>query len=182
MPPKNTPDSADETVSAEVVAPVWPEHVAIPDQFNGTVDFTGWANALINRSPYVEPDPEYIARKILLATILSKSVDEILSESGILKLQEWVPNIPGATTGPLLITDLYVTSSDFGEGAPCYVIYEATHMLDGEPRKFTTGATQVQAQTLAMLKVGAWPIECQIMRMKAKDRGGRFLLRMMPPE
>ncbi|HVB66180.1 MAG TPA: hypothetical protein VND01_00625, partial [Candidatus Acidoferrales bacterium] len=110
------------------------------------------------------------------------SLDEVFEQNQIRRLQQSVPNVPDAGTGPIAINDVYVTASDFGEGAPCYVILGTTHLETGEVAKYTTGAQQLQAQILAALSFGRWPIHCNIKRIDRKDRGGRYLFWMYPPE
>lgn len=144
------------------------------------IDFTAWANALINGSDYEEPDPQHLVRQLLLGVLQSETADQVTSENAVTKLQDMVPDSPGQGTGPIEITGLYITSSDFGEGAPCYMIVTCHNLNTGEEFKFTTGAQYLQAQVLAMINLGYWPIRCQVKRIKRKDRGGRFLLQMYP--
>lgn len=144
------------------------------------IDFTSWGNALINGTEYIEPDPQHLVRQLLLGVLQASTVDEVLSENGVGKLQQMIPDAPGQGTGPLLVTELYVTSSDFGEGAPCYIIATCHDLDTGEGTKFSTGAQYLQTQFLAMINLGNWPIQCKIKRINRKDRGGRFLLQMYP--
>lgn len=144
------------------------------------IDFTAWGNALINGTDYDEPDPQYLVRQLLLGVLQSATADQVTAENAVLKLQNLIPDAPGQGTGPIQITDLYVTSSDFGEGAPCYIIATCHNLDTGEEVKFTTGAQYLQAQFLAMINLGHWPIQCQIKRINRKDKGGRYLLQMYP--
>jgi len=40
----------------------------------------------------------------------------------------------------------------------------------------------VQATLLGLLVNGMWPIRCQIKRGESKDKGGRYLLFVLPPD
>lgn len=154
----------------------------LPAQLEGSFTLTAWAESLINHVPYVEPDPDYLSRTLLIQTLTAETVDDVLTQGGIRKLQESVPNVPGASTGPVEVYDLYVTGSDFGEGAPCYMILSLRDLETGFETKYTTGATQLQAQILRVLSLGIWPIRCKITRTERKDRGGRFLFWLFPPD
>lgn len=146
------------------------------------IDLSSWANALVNGTPYTEPDPGYLTRTLLMGVLMATSADEVLSGGNIAKLQQSIPDMPGSGTGPIEITDLYVTGSDFGEGMPCYVIVTYTHLEDGTSGKFTTGASYLQAQLLALLNLGNWPIRVQVKRISNKDRGGHYLFQMYPAD
>lgn len=176
-PGNNTPDIADDSSSSVI-----PSRAPLPDTLQGIISLDAWAESLVNGKAYDEPYPDYLSKMLLLQTITAESVADVYRQGGLAKLQEAVPNIPGGTTGPIEITDLYVTGSDFGEGVPCYVIVTATSMDTGEQRKYTTGASQVQAQLLRLLSLGVWPIKCQIRRLDRKDRGGRYLFWLFPPD
>lgn len=152
------------------------------EQVKEVIDFTSWANALINGHEYQEPDPGRLQRLLMLRVLEARTLDEILAEVAIGKLQQMVPDVPGASTGPMEVNDLYVTASDFGEGMPCYIIAGAVSLDTGEGTRFTTGSSYLQTQFLAMLGLGHWPIRCQIKRINRKDRGGRFLFQMYPPD
>jgi hypothetical protein len=171
-------DSTDGTV----VKPLIAEGVALPDDLYGKLDLSVWAESLINRRPYTEPDPEYLSRMLLTQTLMASDVDAVFEQAGIRKLQEAIPNVPNGGTGPITIYDLYVTGSDFGEGAPCYMILSVRDMETGMESKYTTGASQLQAQILKLISLGNWPIKCQIKRTERKDRGGRFLFWLFPPD
>jgi hypothetical protein len=171
-------DSTDGTV----VKPLIAEGVALPDDLYGKLDLSVWAESLINRRPYTEPDPEYLSRMLLTQTLMASDVDAVFEQAGIRKLQEAIPNVPNGGTGPITIYDLYVTGSDFGDGAPCYMILSVRDMETGMESKYTTGASQLQAQILKLISLGNWPIKCQIKRTERKDRGDRFLFWLFPPD
>lgn len=153
-----------------------------PEGVARVLDMEGWAQSIVNRKPYVEPDPEFLSRMLAWQTITAESAEEVFRSQGIKGLQEMIPDTPGAGTGPIEITDLYVASSDFETGNPCYVIITATDLELTEEWKGTTGATNVQATLLALLANGVWPIRCQIIRGEQKDRGGRYLLLVVKPD
>lgn len=156
--------------------------VPLPDVLVDKLDLSAWAESLINKVDYNDPDPDYLARSLLVQTLMAETVDAVFDQGGMRKLQESVPNTPGASTGPIEIYDLYVTGSDFGEGAKTYMIMSCRDLESGFEVKYTTGATQLQAQILALLKFGQWPIRCKITRTERKDKGGRFLFWLMPPD
>lgn len=152
----------------------------LPVELQGTVVLREWAESLVNHEPYHEPDPDYLSRLLLLQTLTAETADKVFERSGIKKLQESIANVPGAGTGPVEFTSIYVTSSDFGEGAPCYMIFELTDLETAVASKYTTGATQLQAQVLRLISLGVWPIRGQIRRIDRKDRGGRYLFQLYP--
>ena len=146
------------------------------------IDLSSWANALVNGTSYEEPDPGYISRTLIMGVLMSQTADAVMSAGDIGKLQQVIPDLPGSGTGNIEITDLYVTSSDFGEGMPCYVIVSYVHLEDGTSGKFTTGASYLQAQLLALLNLGTWPIRCQVKRINRKDKGGHYLFQLYPAD
>lgn len=152
------------------------------EQVKEVINFTSWANALINGHEYKEPDPGRLQRLLMLQVLEATSMDDILAVNAVGKLQKMIPDVPGASTGPIEINDLYVTGSDFDEGMPCYVIVTCVSLDTGEESRFTSGSSYLQAQMLAMLGLGNWPIRCQIKRINRKDRGGHFLFQMYPPD
>jgi hypothetical protein len=146
------------------------------------IDLQNWANSLINGQEYQDPDPDYLSRALMYQTLTASSAAAILSEGGIRKLQESVTDVPGASTGPIEVDDLYVTGSDFGEGARTYIIFGGTDMELGHRVKYSTGAGQVQAQFLALVNLGVWPIKCQVKRTARKDKGGKHLFWVTTPD
>lgn len=163
-------------------SPVIVQAAELPDILRGQIDLTMWANSLVNRSKYEEPDPDYLSRLLLTQTLTADTIDAVFQQGNIRKLQQSIPNVPEASTGPIEIRDLYVTGSDFGEGAPCYMILTVTDMETGAEVKYTTGAQQLQAQILRLVSLGMWPIKCKIIRTDRKDRGGRFLFWLAPAD
>lgn len=153
----------------------------VPAVISDVVDMTGWAASLVNGMAYEDPDPGYLNRKILLQTLKAATIEEVFADNEMLHMQDWVPDYPGAYVGPLEIDDLYVTGSDFGEGMPCYMIWGGTDLSQDMRFKVTTGATGLQGQTLRLISLGEWPIRCVVKRQPSKDKGGRHLLRMWPP-
>lgn len=177
-----SPDRPDFLPEAVVVNRLMPGRAPLPEKLRDKLSLSGWADALVNHTAYKEIDPDYLSRMLLVQTLTASTPDEVFEQSGIHKLQELIPNAPGLGTGPVEIVDLYVTASDFGEGAPCYMIVDMIDETSGEATRFSTGATQLQAQIIALLSFGTWPIRCQIKRTERKDRGGRFLFWLFPPE
>jgi hypothetical protein len=154
----------------------------VPAEIGAIINVEGWVNAVLRKTPYVEPNPDFISTMIAFQTITAQSVEEVFAQAGVRKIQEMLANTPGATTGPIEITDLYVAASDFETGNPSYVIISAVSLDTGEEWKATTGATNVQATLLGLMLNGMWPIKCQIKRGDSKDKGERYLLFVLPPD
>lgn len=178
----NKQSSGGRVSRGEVVQKLANERAPLPEIFEGKFTLTAWAESIVNNVPYVEPDPNYLSRLLITQTLTAASMDEVFAQRGVRKLQESVPNVPDAGTGPIFIDDLYIATSDQEDGMPCYMIMSTTHMETGEEAKYTTGAGQLQAQILAAISFGTWPIPCNIKRIDRKDRGGRYLFWMYPPE
>ncbi len=179
---KTSPPIDEPAAEGKFYAPIIQSGIALPEVLFGKLDLSVWAESLVNRRPYTEPDPEYLSRMLLVQTLMAEDADAVFAQAGIRKLQESIPNVPSAGTGPIELYDLYVTGSDFGEGAPCYMIMSARDLETGFESKYTTGATQLQAQILRLISLGTWPIRCQIKRTERKDKGGRFLFWLFPPD
>jgi hypothetical protein len=154
----------------------------LPEAFNAIIRFEAWAQAVVNGKPYTEPQPDFISRMLAVQAITADTIADVWASAGVKQLQKMVPDTPGANTGPIEITDLYVAESDFETGNPTYVIITATDLEMGGEVKFTTGATNIQATLIGLLRHGMWPIKCKIMRGDSKDKGGRYLLFMLPPD
>lgn len=154
----------------------------VPPALNSIIHVEGWVKSILLKERYTEPNPDFISTMIAFQTITSQSVEEVFAQAGVKGLQQTLANVPGATTGPIEITDLYVAESDYEVGSPCFVIITATDLETGEEWKRTTGATNVQATILGLLLNGMWPIRCQIKRGETKDKGGRYLLFVLPPD
>ena len=154
----------------------------IPYQLQQHISFQGWANSLVNGETYKEPDPDYLSRTLMLATLTASTPEEVMTQAGIKKLQEAIPNVPGAGLGNCDIDELYVTSSDYGEGMPTYIIFRATDKDTGFSSRYTTGASQLQAQMLTLVRLGQYPIHGSIRRTERKDRGDRYLFWLYPPD
>lgn len=181
--PKNNPDSPQNTPAQGVIAPsLTAGRAALPDDLVGKFELSAWAESLVNNRKYVEPDPDYLSRLLVTQTLMSATPEDIFKQDGVMGLQKAVPNVPDIGTGPIEINDLYIAASDQDDGTPCYMILGCVSLETGEERRYTTGASNLQAQVLAQLSFGVWPIRCNIKRMERKDRGGRYLFWMYPPE
>lgn len=156
--------------------------IKAPAQINRLIDMEAWAHAVVYGDKYEEPDPEFISRMLAFVIITSPDIEAAFNQSGVFGLQKIVPDAPGATTGPIEITDLYVASSDFETGNPSYVIMTWTSLETGKEMRCTTGATNVQATLIALIANGMWPIRCQIKRGDQKDKGGRYLIHVVPAD
>lgn len=171
-----------ERVSHAMLAPLQDTTARLPETLDGLFTLSAWAESLINGKPYTEPNPGYLSRLLLIQTLEATTPEQVFSPNDLDGLQKIVGNAPGAGTGPIEINGLYVAKSDMDEGAPCYMILDYVSMDTGVLRKTTTGATQLQAQILRLLGFGIWPIKCQIKRTERKDKGGRFLFWLFPPD
>lgn len=154
----------------------------IPEALLPVINVEAWARSIVRGVKYKEPDPDYISRTLALQIIAAETVEEIYSRTEIRRVQDWIPDTPGATSGPLELLDLYVSASDYETGNPTFVIMTFLDMETGEEFKATTGATNIQATLIGLLAHGQWPIRVQIKRGEVKDKGGRYLLFMLPPD
>lgn len=158
------------------------DHSRIPEALSPVIDMEGWARAIVRGTKYKEPDPGYISRTLALQIIGAETVEDIYRQTEIRRIQDWIPDTPGATSGPLELIDLYVSASDFETGNPTFIIATFIDLELGEEFKATTGATNIQATLIALIVNGVWPIRVQIKRGEVKDKGGRYLLFMLPPD
>jgi hypothetical protein len=154
----------------------------VPDAIGAIIHVEGWAHAIVSGTPYREPNPDFISQMLAYQTITATSQEEVFEQANIRGLQKIIPNVPEATMGNIEITDLYVAESDYETGNPCFVIVSYISLDTGEEGKFTTGATNVQATILGLLVNGLWPIRCKIKRGESKDKGGRYLLFVLPAD
>lgn len=153
-----------------------------PAALEKIIHLEDWAQSVAFGKPYNEPDPEFISRMLAIETMMGNTVEEVMASTKVDGLQEWLLDRPGETTGPIEITDLYVASSDFETGAKTFVIMTCVSMMDGTDRKVTTGALNVQATLIGLLKLGVYPMKCQFKRGDSKDKGGKYLIHMLPPD
>jgi hypothetical protein len=175
-----TPDA--QTAQGTMAVALLQNAAALPEELEGVVDLSGWAEALVNKRPYREPNPSYLSDLLIRQTLEATSPEMVFTPNDLDGLQKRVPDVPNASTGPIEISGLYVASSNMAEGQPTYMILDITDMETGATYKTTTGASQLQAQILRLVSFGTWPIRCQIKRTERKDRGGRFLFWLFPPD
>lgn len=154
----------------------------LPEAFSLVINLEAWACAVAYGDKYTEPNPDFTSRMLALLTITGETVEEVFEAHGVIGLQKKLPDTPGASSGPLEITDLYVAESDFETGNPTYVIISGHDLMSGEDFKVTTGATNIQATLIGLLKLGHWPIRCQFKRGDSKDKGGHYLMFLLPPD
>lgn len=152
----------------------------LPETLDGKIDVKGWLNTLVAGVPYVEPDPELIAREMLLNVLLTEDLNTALTGADMDGMQDVVEDYAGATTGPIRITDFYVLSSNLEDRDGVYVILEWISLETGKVTRCSTGAGTIQVSLIRYLAADIWPIECQIVRDKATDQGGRHLLKIWP--
>lgn len=163
--------------AAEAMAFEFPQ---LPPALLGTIDLNRWLASLLGKVPYEEPDPEYIARAIMLNTFMEEDLNKALLGTDMDSLQDLVEDFPGGSTGPIQITDLYVSTSNLEDKDGTYVILTFVTLETGIVTRCTTSAQAVQIGILRHLKSGIWPITCQIARDKVTDQGGRYLLKIWP--
>jgi hypothetical protein len=154
----------------------------LPDAVKAIINVEAWASAIVRKTPYNEPNPDFIMQMLAFQTITAETVDEVFRQANIQRLQEMLVDEPGATTGPFEVIDLYVAKSDFDTGNPSYVIMTNVDLETGKEYKLTTGATNVQATLIGLLVNGMWPIRAQIKRGDMKDKGGHYLTFLLPPD
>lgn len=152
----------------------------LPETLDGKIDPYGWLQSIVAGVPYVEPDPDLIAREMLLNVLLTEDLNTALTGADMDGMQDVVDNYAGATTGPIRITDFYVLSSNLEGKDGVYVILEWVSLETGKVTRCSTGAGTIQVSLIRYLAQNIWPIECQIVRDKATDQGGRHLLKIWP--
>lgn len=165
-----------------VIAPQFSNPAPLPPELDGLFDIRAWVRALTTGDKYVELDPDFMAKRMMMMTLSATSFDEIVEDVPMDGLQKLVPDVPWASTGNIMITGLYVAKSEQEVGNPTYMLLEYFHKDSGEEVTTTTGATKLQLQFANCLALGIWPIEGQIKRTDRKDRGGRHLFSFYPEE
>lgn len=156
------------------------EFPPLPETLEGKIDPKAWLATMVAHVPYVEPDQDLIGREMLLNVLLTEDDNAALMGGEMDGLQDFVEDFAGATTGAIRILDFYVLRSDVSEVESTYIILEFLHHESGQVYRRSTGAGTVQIALLRYLAKGVWPIECQIVRDKATDQGGRHLLKVWP--
>jgi hypothetical protein len=154
----------------------------LPERFFQIINPEAWVNSILYGDKYTEPDPDFISRLLAAQAIFADTVEEAFASAGVKKLQQWLPDQPGASIGPLEMTDLYVAESDFETGNPTFVLISGVMLESGEEFKVSTGATNVQATIIGLLRLGHWPIRFQFKRGDSKDKGGKYLIFVLPPD
>lgn len=163
-------------IKGQLAKAAWPEHLS------SQINFPEWVSAVALGTDYKEPIPGYISKMLAIEAILAPTPEQVYKASGVKGLQEILADAPGATTGPHEIIDLYVAESDIETGYSCFVIVEWFDLEMGTREKWTTSATNIMSTLIGLLKFGQWPIRCQIKRGDSKDKSGKHLLLMLPPD
>lgn len=158
------------------------DYSKVPAALGAIINMPEWAASIVVGAAYHEPNPDFVSQMLAYQVITADTIEEAFANQGVRQLQKMLPDTPEANTGNIEITDLYVAESDFETGQPTYVIVSVLSLEDGTTYKFTTGATNIQATIFALLRMGTWPIRCKIKRGETKDKGGRFLLFMLPAD
>ena len=154
----------------------------LPPELDGLFYIQAWIKALTTNTKYVEPNPDFMQQRMMMNTLSATTVEELLTDQALEGLQHIIPDEAWATTGNIMLTDLYVAASDIEEGAPTYMLLTYVDEATGIETTTSTGATNLQLQFASMLAMGIWPIRGQIKRRDRKDRGGRHLLGFYPAE
>lgn len=153
-----------------------------PGELGSVISPKGWMASLLGGVPYKEPDPEYLGKLIMAQSILAQTIEEAWASGEVKHLQEWLPDTPGAVLGPFEMTDVYVAKSDFETGNPTYVIVSCVMLDTGEEERWSTGASQIQATILGLLRHGVWPIRARLLRGDIKDKGDRYMMNLVQPD
>jgi len=152
----------------------------LPETLEGKIDVKGWLACLVAGIPYEAPDPDLIQREMMLNVLLTEDLSQALQGGEMDGMQDVIEDFAGNSTGPIRITDFYVLPSDLEDKDGVFVILEWVSMETGQVTRCSTGAGTIQMSLLRFLAQGIWPIECQIVRDKATDKGGRHLLKVWP--
>lgn len=179
---KDAPGPKSELVlrGQRQINPAFVDPAPLPEELDGLIDIRGWLKSLTTGVEYKEPNPDYMAQRMLMMALTSTSVEELLSDPQMDGLQDLIPDAPWQGTGNILITGLYVAKSDLTEGQRTYMLLSYFTHATGAETTTTTGATRLQIQMAGQLAMGVWPIEGQIKRTDRKDRGGRHLFSFYP--
>ena len=164
------------------LAPHLANPAPLPKELAGLFDVTEWLKSLTQHTDYKEPNPDYMAQRMMMLTLSATTVDDLLGEDTLDGLQKLIPDVPWATTGNIAVTSLYVAASDQKDGNKTYMLFDYVRKEDWTQVTTTTGATKLQLQFASLLAMGVWPIEGQIKRTERKDRGGRHLFSFYPEE
>lgn len=159
-----------------------PDIRKIPPALTTFINPTGWISAILYGDTYTEPNPDFIPTMLAAQSIYADTPEEAFASAGVTGLQKALPDRPGETTGPFELIDLYVAASDYETGNPTFVLMTVLHMETGETLKWSTGATNIQASLIGLLRNGVWPIRAQVKRGDSKDKGGRYLMHLLPPD
>lgn len=154
----------------------------LPTDMAMLVNHVSWARALLLGERYMEPNPNHLNLKMLTAALNSESLFGGTDDSGVTKLQEWVTDAAGSTTGPIEVFNVYVAPSKLNEGQATYILMDVLNLTTGEEMVVSTGATAIQGFLLKALCMGHWPIRCQFARIDRVDKGGRHLFNVFPPD
>ncbi len=165
-----------------VVAPHINNPAPLPPELDGLFYIQAWVKALTTKTKYAEPNPDYMAQRMMLITLSATTFEELTSDNDLDGLQKLIPDVEWASTGNIMVTDLYVAGSDIEDGAPTYMLLSYVTKETGVETTTSTGAVELQLQFASMLAMGIWPIEGQIKRRDRKDKGGKHMLRFYPED
>lgn len=164
------------------IAPHFANPAALPPELDGLFDVRAWVRSLTTGEKYSEPNPDYMAQRMMMMTLSATTAEEVMADAPMDGLQKLILDAPWQSTGNIMVTGLYVASSDQPDGNPTYMLLEYFNKQSGQEVTTTTGATKLQLQFASLIALGVWPIEGQIKRTDRKDRGGRHLFSFYPEE
>lgn len=180
---KDAPQTAEVAIRrSRQPAPHMLNPAPLPPELDGLFYVQAWVKALTTNTKYVEPNPDYMSQRMMMMTLSATTIEELTADQKLDGLQELIPDVEWASTGPITVTDLYVAASSIEEGAPTYMLLTYVRNDTGQEVTTSTGAVNLQLQFASMLAMGIWPIEGEIKRRDRKDRGGRHMFGFYPPE
>jgi len=98
----------------QALATQFPE---LPETLDGKIDPYAWLKAMVLNAEYTEPDPDYIAREMLMNVLLTEDDTEALVGAGMDGLQDVLEDFAGNTCtwpGPTRTRATGPTSSSRG--------------------------------------------------------------------
>lgn len=163
-----------------VINPIFNNPAPLPPELDGLINVREWVKSLTTNCEYKEPNPDFMAQRMMMLTLSAGSLAEAMTEASLDGLQKLIPDVPWQGTGPITITELYVAASDIPEGNKTFMLFSYMHEETGFETTTTTGATKLQLLFAFALAEGEWPIRGQIKRTDRKDKGGRHLFNLYP--
>lgn len=127
------------------------------------------ADVLLHGGKLKVMDPEVISRMIASRILEASSINEILNQQTNLKVED----IEGE---PLTIQSASFMSSGFKEGPGIYAIIQAVRENTGEVVNVSCGGTNVLAQIIRAMQLGAMPFRAYFARAANPTANGYYPL------